>query len=93
MVQQQLQNVATDRTELIGAFASSALAAIIIRYVASVQHPVFGHVVLALLAVVGFVAAYLLIAASDTTPDTKAGIIIGSAVVAGICFAVVSYLV
>jgi hypothetical protein len=93
MVLQQLQNVATDRTELIAAFASSALAAIIIRYVASVQHPVFGHAVLALLAVMGFVAAYLLIAASDATPDAKAGIIVGNAVVAGSCFGVTSFLV
>ena len=93
MVQQQVQNVTSDHTDLIGAFVSSALAAVVIRYVASVQHPVFGHLVLALFAVAGFLAAFLLIGRSKAALEVKAGSIVGAAVVSGICFAVVSYLV
>jgi len=93
MVQQHLQDATIDRTELIGAIAIGALAAIIIRCVASVQHPGFGHLLLALIAVAGFLAAYLLIAVSNAASEVKVGTIVGAAVVSGICFAGMSYLV
>jgi hypothetical protein len=80
-----------DHPEIICAYASSALAAVFIRYVAGVAHPIYGHVVLALFALGGFLAAYLLIAGSRIEPAAKAANIIGAAVVSGICFAVVSY--
>jgi hypothetical protein len=93
MIQQHQQSVTTDHTDLIGAFVSSALSTIVIRYVSSVQHPVFGHLVLALFAVAGFLAAFLLIGRSKAPLEVKAGSIVGAAVVCGICFAVISYLV
>ena len=92
MVQDLLQKATTDHKDLLGAYASSALATIVIRYVASVGHPGIVHVVLALLAVVGFVSAFLLIARSSVEPAVKAGTVMGAAVVSGLCFALVSYL-
>ena len=92
MVQDLLQKATTDHKDLLGAYASSALATIVIRYVASVGHPSIVHVVLALLAVVGFVSAFLLIARSGVEPAVKAGTVMGAAVVSGLCFALVSYL-
>jgi len=67
------QSVTSDHTHLISAFVSSGIAAIIIRYVASVQHPSFAHLVLALIAVAGFLAAYLAIGRSPAAPEMKAG--------------------
>ena len=95
MAQQQVQKSIpmSERHDVSGAYASGAAAAIVIRYVASVAHPVFGHAVLALFAVLGVLAAYLLIARSGLDETQKAANIIGAAVVAGICFAIVSYLV
>jgi hypothetical protein len=93
MAQQQQQNATTDHSDLVVAFVTSALAAIVIRYVAGVQHPVFGHLVLALFAVSGFLAAFLLIGRSTAAPEVKAGSIVGAAIVSGICFTVMSYLV
>jgi hypothetical protein len=92
MVQELLQKATTDHKDLLGACASGAVATILIRYVASVGHPGIVHVVLALLAVVGFVAGFLLIARSSVEPAVKAGTVIGAAVVSGLCFALVSYL-
>jgi|GraSoiStandDraft_44_1057316.scaffolds.fasta_scaffold362153_1 hypothetical protein len=92
MVQELLQKATTDHKDLLGAYASGALATILIRYVASVGHPGIVHVVLALLAVVGFVTGFLLIARSSVEPAVKAGTVIGAAVVSGLCFALVSYL-
>jgi hypothetical protein len=48
--------------------------------------------VLALLAVVGFVTGFLLIARSSVEPAVKAATVMGAAVVSGLCFALVSYL-
>ena len=92
MVRELLQKATTDHKDLIGAYVSSALATIVIRYVASVGHPSFVHVVLALLAVVGFVGAFLLIARSSAEPAVKAGTVVGAAVISGLCFVLVSYL-
>ena len=92
MVQELLQKATSDHKDLVGAYVSSALATIVIRYVATVGHPSMVHVVLALLALVGFVAAYLLIARSSAEPGVKAGTVVGAAVVSGVCFALVSYL-
>ena len=93
MAQEGLQKALSDHKGLIGAYVSSALAAILIRYVASVGHPSFGHVILALIAVLGFLGAFLLVAQSAVAPTTKAGTVIGAAVISGICFAVASHLV
>jgi uncharacterized membrane protein YeiB len=84
----KLEKVIADHQDILCAYASSALAAILIRYVASVRHPVYGHLLLALMAVCGILAAYLLIAQSKVEPNTKAANVIGAAIVAGICFAV-----
>ena len=92
MVQQQ-QSVTTDHTHLIGTLVSSVLATIIIRYVASVQSPSFVHLVLALISVAGFLGAFLLVGRSPAAPEVKAGTIVGAAIVSGICFDVMSYLV
>jgi hypothetical protein len=92
MAQELLQKVMSDHKDLLGAYVSGALATIVIRYVASVSHLGIVHVVLALLAVVGFVTAFLLIAGSRAEPGVKAGTVIGAAVVSGLCFTVVSYL-
>ena len=92
MVQDLLQKATGDHKDLLGAYVSSALATIIIRYVASVGHPSIVHMVLALIAVVGFVVAYLLIAGSSAEPGVKGGTVVGAAVVSGVCFALVSYL-
>ena len=90
MAQQGLQKTLSDHQDLIGAYVISSLAAIAIRYVASVEKPGTLQLVLALLAVAGFVSAYLLIAQSKVESGTKGGSVIGAAVVAGICFAVTS---
>ena len=92
MVQELLKKATTDHKHLLGAYVSGALSTIVIRYVASVGHPSFVHVVLALLAVVGFVGAFLLIARSSAEPAVKAGTVVGAAVVSGLCFVLVSYL-
>jgi hypothetical protein len=88
-----LQKSSDDHKYLIGAVVSGALAAIVIRYVASVGHPGFVHAVLALLAVAGFVSAYLLVAKGNFNAEMTGVAIIGTALVSGICFAVVGYLV
>jgi hypothetical protein len=92
MVQELLKKTTSDHKDLLGAYVSGALATIVIRYVASVGHPSIVHVVLALLAVAGFVTAFLLIARSSAEPGVKGGTVIGVAVVSGLCFALVSYL-
>ena len=92
MAQEGLQKAVTDHKDLIGAYVSGALATVLIRYVATIGHPSIAHVVLALLAVVGFVSAFLLIARSSVEPAVKGGSVIGAAVVSGLCFAVVAYL-
>jgi uncharacterized membrane protein YjjP (DUF1212 family) len=92
MAQDLLQKATSDHKDLLGACVSGALATIVIRYVASVGHPSIVHVVLALLAVVGFVGAFLLIARSSAEPAVKAGTVVGAAVVSGMCFVLVSYL-
>ena len=92
MIQELLRKATTDHKHLLGAYVSGALSTIVIRYVASVGHPSFVHVVLALLAVVGFVGAFLLIAQSSAEPAVKAGTVVGAAVVSGLCFVLVSYL-
>jgi Flp pilus assembly protein TadB len=92
MVQELPQKATSDHKHLTAAYVSGALATIVIRYVASVGHPSIVHAVLALLALAGFVAAYLLIARSSAEPGVKAGTVVGAAVVSGVCFALVSYL-
>ena len=92
MAQDLLLKATGDHKDLLGAYVSSALATIIIRYVASVGHPSIIHMVLALVAVVGFVAAYLLIARSSAEPGVKGGTVIGAAVVSGLCYVLVSSL-
>jgi hypothetical protein len=92
MAQDLLQKATSDHKDLLAAYVSGALATIIIRYVASVSHPSIVHVVLALLAVVGFVGAFLLIARSSAEPAVKAGTVVGAAVVSGLCFVLMSYL-
>jgi hypothetical protein len=77
---------------VVCAYGSGALSVIIMRYAANVVHPTFGHAVLALFAVAGILAAYLLIAGSNLAPGQKAANIIGVAVVAGICPAIASFL-
>jgi hypothetical protein len=95
MAEQRLQQSLSigEHQHVISAYACGALAAIILRYVASVAHPVFGHAILAVLAVVGIVAGYLLIARADLDENQRAGNIIGAVVVGGVCLAIVSYLV
>ena len=88
---QRLERALEDHQDLICANASGTLAAMTLRYVASVPHLVYDHVPLALLAVLEILAAFLLIAQSKV--QAKAANVIGAAVVAGICFAVVSYVV
>ena len=92
MVQELLKKATSDHKDLLGAYVSGALATIVIRYVASVAHPSIVHMVLALLAVAGFVTAYLLIAQSSAEPGVKGGTVMGVAVASGLCFALVSYL-
>jgi hypothetical protein len=90
MAQPQLQMPTSIKQHLLGAYASSALATVIIRYVAGVSEPSFYHVALALIAVLGFLAAFLLIARAGVEPGAKAANVIGAAVVSAICFAIVS---
>jgi hypothetical protein len=90
VAQPQLQKPTNINQHLLGAYASSALATMIIRYVAGVTQPTFGHAALALIAVFGFLAAFLLIARADVEPGAKATNVIGAAVVSVICFAIVS---
>ena len=92
MTQDLLQKATSDHKDLTAACVSGALATIVIRYVASVGHPSIIHAVLALLAVAGFVGAFLLIGRSSAEPAAKAGTVIAAAVVSGLCFALVSYL-
>jgi hypothetical protein len=80
----------TDHKYLRNAYISGAVAAIILRYVASVAKPGTVHAVLALIAVCGIVGAYLYVARADSEPGMKAANIVGAAVVAGVCFALVS---
>jgi hypothetical protein len=54
VTEQRFQRSMSEHQDVIGAYASSALAAIIMRYVASAPHPAFGHAVLALLPWPGF---------------------------------------
>lgn len=89
----KLEKAMAGHQDLICAYASGALAAMILRYVASVAHPVYDHVALALIAMCGILAAYLLIAQSKIAPEAKAANVIGASVVSGIFFAVVSYVV
>jgi len=91
MVQELLQKATSDHKDLIAAYVSSALATIVIRYVTTIGHPSVVHMMLALLAVVGFVTAFLLIARSSVEPGVKAGTIVGAAVVSGLCFDLVAY--
>ncbi len=93
MVQQKLNTALSERQDVVIAYACAAVAAIVMRYVASVAHPGAGYAVLALLAVVGIVAACLLIARARLEPEAAAANVIGAAVLGGICFAITSFLV
>jgi hypothetical protein len=93
MAQNTVTKSLASHQDLVAAYIVGALSAIDIRYVASVSHPAVSHLILALFAVAGFLAAYLLIAQSQVDPATKGGTVIGVAVVAGMCFAIVSYLI
>jgi hypothetical protein len=57
-------------------------------YVASVEDPGIVEMILALIAMLGFLAAYLLVAQSSIEPDAKGGNVIAVAVVSAICFAI-----
>ena len=92
MIRGPAQEATSDHKHLAGAYISGAVAAIIMRYVASVAKPGFLHLILALIAVCGIVGAYLFVARSNADPGLKAGTIVGAAVVSGLCFALVSLL-
>ncbi len=93
MIQDLVQKATTDHKDLTSAYISAAVAAIILRYVASVAKPGAVDVILALIAVCAIVAAYLFVARSKADGGVKAATIVGAAVVAGVCFALVSLVV
>ncbi len=73
----------SEHKELAAVYVCAAIAAIMIRYVASVQKPGVFDAILALLAVGAIVGAYLSVARSDAGVALKAGTIISAAVVGG----------
>jgi hypothetical protein len=93
MIEKLAQKAMTDHKTLAGAYVSGAVAAIIMRYVASVSSPGIVHLILALIAVGGIVGAYLCVARSNAEAGLKAATIVGAAVVSGLFFALVSLLV
>lgn len=93
MIQDLVQKATTDHKDLTSAYVSAAVAAIILRYVASVAKPGGVDVILALISVCAIVAAYLFVARSKTDGGVKAATIVGAAVVAGACFALVALVV
>ena len=93
MIQNLAQKAMTDHKYLTHAYIGAAVAAILIRYVASVGKPGMFDLILALIAVCAILVAYLSVARSNADASLKAGTIVGAAVVAGVCFYVVSLLV
>lgn len=92
-MQNLVQKATTDHKDLTSAYISAAVAAIILRYVASVAKPGLFEVILGLIAVGGIVAAYLFVARSNADGNLKAATIVGAAVVAGVFFELVSLIV
>jgi len=93
MIQDLVQKATTDHKDLTSTYISAAVAAIILRYVASVAKPGGVDVILALIAVCAIVAAYLFVARSRADGGVKAATIVGAAIVAGVCFTLVSLIV
>jgi hypothetical protein len=93
MIQDLVHKATTDHKDLTSAYVSAAVAAIILRYVASVAKPGAVDVILALIAVCAIVAAYLFVARSNADGGVKAATIVGAAIVAGVFFELVSLVV
>jgi hypothetical protein len=93
MVQNFVQKATTDHKDLASAYVAGAVSAIILRYVASLAKPGIVDLLLVLIAMCGIVAAYLFVARSNADAELKAATIVGAAIVAGVCFALVSLLV
>jgi hypothetical protein len=93
MIQQLADKAMTDHKYLTRAYVSAALGAILMRVAAGAAKPSVFHVILALIAICAIVAAYLSVARSNADAGVKAANVVGAAVVAGVCFALVSLLV
>jgi uncharacterized membrane protein YjjP (DUF1212 family) len=92
-MQQSFGASIVERNGVIRAYAAAVFAGIVIRYVASVAHPSFGHALFAFLAVASILAAYLLIAGARLEAHLTGAHIIAAAVLGGVCFAITSFLV
>ena len=88
-----IQKAMTDHKYLTRAYIGGAVAAILMRFAASAAKPSILHLILALIAVCAIVGAYLSIARSNADGGLKAANIVGAAVVALVCFALVSLIV
>ena len=93
MIQQLADKAMTDHKHLTRAYVSGALGAILLRVVSGAANPGVLHVILALIAICAIVGAYLCVARSNVDGGVKAANIVGVAVLAGVCFALVSLLV
>jgi hypothetical protein len=87
-----MHNTMHEHKDLLTACISAGIAAILMAYVVTVQKPAAFHLILALASVGAITWAYLLVGRSSATSEQKAGAIVGAAIVAGICFEIVTYL-
>ena len=93
MIQKLADKAMTDHKHLTSAYIGGAVAAILMRYAASVAKPGIFDLILALIAVCAIVVAYLSVARSNADGGLKAANIVGAAVVSGLCFSLVSLIV
>jgi hypothetical protein len=93
MVQRLPDKAMTVHKHLASAYLSGALGAILLRLAAGAAKPGVLHVILGLIAIGAIVGAYLSVARSSADGSVMAANIVGIAVLAGVCFALVSLLV
>jgi hypothetical protein len=77
-------------SDLIRACLCGVLAALVMSYVNRITAPVYGHVLLALVALCATMAAFLSIARSQAEPEAKALAAIGGGAISIVCLVLLS---
>jgi hypothetical protein len=82
----------TEHRDLVGVFIAGIVAAILLRYVTAVAHPVAAHALLALVAVGAIVCGYLLLGRSKAETEWKLGTVAATAIGAGVVYELLTML-
>jgi hypothetical protein len=86
------QKAMTEHRDLTGACIAGIVAAILMRFATAGGHPTAFHAVLAIASVGSIVCGYLLLARSTVIAEWKLAALLGTAVVAVLCFRLLTML-